>query len=74
MKLQASPLPRTPKEMLERVALLQNQLAQTRGVKSFKTKNDPALKLYENNLAIRIEELCWVLGIIPPFNNQTYDA
>jgi len=75
MKLQASPQPRTPNEILVKVYALQNQLAKSGAAQpSFKAKDDPALKIYSNNLAIRIEELCWVLGIIPPFNKQNYDA
>lgn len=74
MKLQ-SPLSRTNDEILARVLALRNQLAQTKGTeKVFKNKSDPALKNYQNHLAIRIEELSWVLGIIPPFNQTTYDA
>ena len=71
---QSSPLfRRTPDEILAKVLVLKNQLAQTGQVKALNA-NDPALKLYKNNLAIRIEELCWVLGITPNFNPQTYDA
>ncbi|AEE53760.1 hypothetical protein Halhy_5937 [Haliscomenobacter hydrossis DSM 1100] len=74
MQNPSSPLfRRKPDEILARITTLRSQLARTSTVTAFNAK-DPALKIYKNNLSIRIEELSWVLGIIPPFNNQQYDA